>query len=197
MTMKRRLIEFATAATAGLPGAAVASEGGGGGSSLFAGDVGNALWTLVIFLLVVWVLGRFAWGPLLAALQSRERFIRESLEEAKKDREEAAAQLTLHEERMAEARAEATAIVEEGKRDADLVKQRIEAKAQEESGKMIERARREIDIAKQTAVHDLYAQAADMATELAGRIIDKELDSATHAELIAGAIGDLDLPERS
>ena len=98
---------------------------------------------------------------------------------------------------MAEARAEATAIVEEGKRDADLVKQRIEAKAQEESGKMIERARREIDIAKQTAVHDLYAQAADMATELAGRIIDKELDSATHAELIAGAIGDLDLPERS
>ncbi|MAE71721.1 MAG: ATP synthase F0 subunit B [Gemmatimonadetes bacterium] len=196
-TMKRKAIEVAAALGLILPGAAMAAGGDGSGSGPFAGDIGNALWTLVIFLLVVWVLGRFAWGPLLNALQSRERFIRESLEEAKKDRDEAAAQLARHEERMAEARAEATAIVEEGRRDADVVKQRIEVKAQEEADKMIERARREIGIAKQTAVHDLYAQAADMATELAGRIIDKELDPATHTELIAGAIGDLGLPERS
>jgi len=195
--MKRPAIGSATALALMLPGVALASGEGGGGSGPFAGDVGNALWTLVIFLLVVWVLGRFAWGPLLNALQSRERFIRESLEEAKRDRDEAAAQLARHEERLAEARAEATAIVEEGRRDSDVLKQRIEAKAQEESDKMIDRAKREIDIAKQAAVHELYARAADMATDLAGRIIDKELDAATHADLIAGAIGELDLPERS
>ena len=63
----------------------------GGGASPFSGDVGNAIWTLVIFLLVVLFLGKFAWGPLLKGLQSREEFIRSSLETAKRDREAAEA----------------------------------------------------------------------------------------------------------
>jgi hypothetical protein len=56
---------------------------------VFAGDVGNALWTLVIFGSVVFVLGKFAWKPILNGLQAREAFIRESLEEARRDRAEA------------------------------------------------------------------------------------------------------------
>src|SRR5215213_1566620 len=87
----------------------------------FAGDIGNALWTLVIFGLVVVVLGKFAWGPLLRGLQAREEFIRESLEKARIERETAEIRLREYEERLATARAEATAIVEEGRRDADAV----------------------------------------------------------------------------
>lgn len=196
--MKRRARELLTIATGALlPGIALASSGGEGGVSPFAGDVGNALWTLVIFLLVVLVLGKFAWGPLLNALQSREQFIRESLEQAKEDREEAKAQLAQYEERLGEARGEATAIVEEGRRDAEEVQRRIEAKAQEEADKMIKRAKREIEIAKQTAIHDLFAQAADMATDLAGRIIHKEMDASTHAQLVTEAIAELKLPDRN
>src|SRR5580765_441481 len=61
--------------------------------SLFAGNVGNALWTLVIFVLVVVVLGKFAWGPILSLLKQREDFIHKSLSDAKHDRDEAEARL--------------------------------------------------------------------------------------------------------
>ena len=71
---------------------ALAAEGGEPGG-VFAGDIGNALWTLVIFGGVVFVLGKFAWKPILKGLQDREAFIRTSLEEARSDREQAEARL--------------------------------------------------------------------------------------------------------
>ncbi len=73
---------------------------------------------------MLFVLGKFAWGPILSGLQARENFIRESLETAKRDRDEAEARLREYEERLATARAEATAIVDEGRRDAEVVKRR-------------------------------------------------------------------------
>ena len=66
---------------------AMAAEGEGG--NIFAGDLGNMIWTVVIFALVVVVLGKFAWGPILEGLQARETFIRDSLVEAKAGREAA------------------------------------------------------------------------------------------------------------
>ncbi len=135
-------------------------HGGGGENNLFAGDVGNAIWTLVIFGLVVFVLGKFAWGPILNTLQARESFIHEALEKAKRDRDEAEARLREYEERLAAARAEATAIVDEGRRDAEVVKRRIEEDAKAEADKMIERAKREIQIATETATKELYRRSA-------------------------------------
>ena len=75
---------------AALAGAAFATDGE---SNLFAGDLGNAVWTVVIFLVVLVVLGKFAWGPLLSGLQEREQFIRESLEKAKEERDSSEARL--------------------------------------------------------------------------------------------------------
>jgi hypothetical protein len=61
--------------------------------SPFAGNVGNAVWTLAIFVIVVVVLGKFAWGPILSLLKQREDFIHKSLSDAKHDRDEAEARL--------------------------------------------------------------------------------------------------------
>ena len=119
--------------------------------SLFAGDLGNSLWTLLIFVLVLVILGKFAWGPILKTLQARESFIHEALAKAKADRDEAEARLKEYEERLATARAEATAIVEEGRRDAEVVKRKIEEDAKHEADKMIERAKREIQLATDAA----------------------------------------------
>ena len=105
---------------------AMAAEGGAD-PSIFSGDLGNMIWTVVIFALVVVVLGKFAWGPILEGLQSREAFIRDSLSEAKADREAAEETLKSYEVKLAEARAEATAIVEEGRHDAEAVRQRVAA----------------------------------------------------------------------
>ncbi len=98
--------------------ASEAAAAGGGGP--FSGDVGTALWTLVIFALVVLVLGKYAWSPLLSGLQARERFIGEALESAGRDREAAEARLKEYEQKLAKARDEATAIVDEARRDAEV-----------------------------------------------------------------------------
>jgi F-type H+-transporting ATPase subunit b len=168
--------------------AAEAEHGAEGGSNPFAGDFGNALWTLIIFGFVVIVLGKFAWGPILNTLQARETFIRESLETAKRDRDEAEARLREYEERLAQARAEATAIVEEGRRDAVVVKQRIEEDAQLEADKRLERAKREIQIATETATKELYLLSARLATDMAGKMIGRELTPQDHERLIAESL---------
>jgi len=162
------------------------SEGGAGNP--FAGDIGNALWTVVIFVVVLIVLGKFAWGPILNALQKREQFIHDSLAQAKKDREAAEAALKEYEQKLHEAKAEATAIVEEGRRDADEVRRREEARAKEEAEAMLQRARREITVATETAVSELYSLSSRLATDVASRVIRKELTGSDHERLIAEAI---------
>ncbi len=173
----------------------VAMAAGGGENNLFAGDIGNAVWTLVIFLLVVFVLGKFAWGPLLAGLQSREQFIRDSLEEAKVQNDKATALAAEYEHKVHEAKTEATAIVEEGRRDAEAVKHQIEEQARAEADKMIKRARREIAIAQQTAVKEIYVTSARLATDLASRILKREVSAADHERLIAESIERIDRME--
>ncbi|HWM93620.1 MAG TPA: F0F1 ATP synthase subunit B [Thermoanaerobaculia bacterium] len=169
--------------------AAPAEHGEGGGeNNIFAGDVGNMIWTLVIFLLVVLVLGKFAWGPILNTLQARESFIHDALAAAKRDRDAAEARLREYEERLAQSRAEATAIVDEGRRDAVVVKQRIEEDARREADKMIERAKREIQIATETATKELYLLSARLATDMAGKMIGRELTTQDHERLIAESL---------
>lgn len=173
--------------------AAGAAEEGQG--NLFAGDIGNVVWTLAIFVLVIVVLGKFAWGPLLSALQHREEFIRRSLKEAKDDREAAEKRLQEYEEKLSKGKAEAAEIVDEGRRESEKTRLRIEEQAREESDKMIERAKREIDLAKRTAIKDLYATSADLATEIASKILQRELSAKDHERLIDESIaelGDLD-----
>ena len=142
-------------------------------------------------MLVLVVLGKFAWGPLLAGLQAREAYIREALETARRDRKEAESRLREYEEKLAASRTEATAIIDEGRRDAEAVKRKIEEHAREESAKMIERARREIDAAATEATRQLYALSAHLATELASRIIGRELDAKDHERLIEESIADI------
>jgi F-type H+-transporting ATPase subunit b len=186
--IKRALIAQALLALA-VPALAAAAEGSPEPApSLFAGDLGNSAWTLLIFVIVLVVLGKFAWGPILSTLQSRENFIRQALESAKHDREAAEARLKEYEQKLAASRGEATAIVEEGRRDAEVVKRRIEAAAKEETDKMIERAKREIQIATDTAVKELYTRSAKLATQLAAQVIGRELSPQDHERLISQAI---------
>jgi len=156
--------------------------------NVFAGNLGNALWTLVIFAALLYVLGKFAWGPLLQGLQGREQFIRESLQQAKTERDEAHALLEKYEARLAEARGEVEEILDEARRDASVVRQREDQKAKEEAEKMIARAKREIDIATETAVKDLYARASGLSVEVARKILQRELQPEDHARLIDDAV---------
>jgi len=188
-------LSFVLAALLAAP--AVAAEHGGGEPNVFAGDIGNAIWTVVIFLLVVLVLGKYAWGPILNRLQAREDFIRESLEKAKRDRDEAEARLKEYESRIANARAEATAIVDEGRRDAEAVKRTIEEAARGEADKMVARAKHEIQLATDTATKDLYNLSARLATDMAAKILGREISAQDHERLISESLASLDAAPRN
>lgn len=186
MTMIKRAL-FVVAALLAMAAPALAAEAEET-PNIFAGDLGNAIWTILIFVLVLVVLGKYAWGPILSTLQTRESFIHEALAKAKADRDAAEGRLKEYEERLAGARAEATAIVEEGRRDAEAVKRKIEADAKAEADKTIERARREIQMATDTATKNLYELSARLATDMAARVIGRELSPQDHERLIAEAI---------
>ena len=170
------------------------AEGAGGGP--FEGNVGNALWTLVIFGLVVFVLGKFAWKPVLKGLADRESFIRVSLEQAKQERDEAEAKHREYAEKLLNARHEAVALVEEARRDADAVKRQIEEDARAEALAAIERAKREIAIATDTAVKDLYSLAARLSTQVASKVLEREINPQDHERLIRDSIAGLSGPRR-
>jgi F-type H+-transporting ATPase subunit b len=153
-----------------------------------SGTISNALATVITFGLVVLLLGKFVWPVVLKSLKAREDFIRESLQSAKADREQAQSTLAEYKTQMGQARQEATTIVEEGRRDAEVVHREIQDEARAEADAMIKRARREIQIARDTAVKDLYTTAGNLATDLAGRIIHKEIDPGTHEQLIQESI---------
>ncbi len=174
----------------GVVGSASAAEAEGqGGLAIFlSSDIGNALFTLVVFGIVIFLLGKFAWGPILRGLQQRESVIHDALVKAKHEREEADKLLAEYRAQVDRAREEATAIVEEGKRDAEAVARRIQEEARQEAEKIAERAKREITLAKDDAVKELYDRTADIATSIAGQIIRKELSAQDHAELVRDAV---------
>lgn len=171
--------------------AAGGEKHGAEGVSPFAGDVGSAVWTLVIFVLVVLVLGKFAWGPILKALQKREDFIRDSLEKAQENRQAAETRLKEYTERLEASRAEASGIVDEARRNAEVVRRKIEEDGKAEAAATLERAKREIAVATETAIKELYTHSAKLATEVASRIIRKELDPKEHERLIAESLDEL------
>jgi F-type H+-transporting ATPase subunit b len=168
-----------------------------GDVNLFAGDVGNAIWTLVIFLAVILVLGKFAWGPMLSGLQRREQFIRDSLEQAKADREAAEAQLAEYTKRLDSATTDAHAIVEKGRRDAEEVKLRVEERARTETDLMVDRAKREIELAKQAAVKELYETGITLGSDIASRVLEREINAQDHEDLISASIDQLDELDRN
>lgn len=174
-------------AAAAAPVLATAAEGGGGWNPL-QGDFGNFVWTVVVLLLVFWVLSKYAWGPLLGALQGREDFIRSSLEQAKGERDQARVLLGEYEAKLASAREEIDGMIDEARRDAASLREREEAAAKDEARQILDRARREIELAKDTAVADLYERATSLATLAAGRILERELTGADHQRLIDESI---------
>ncbi len=189
--MTAKAIDCAVAAVLQLvmAGTVLASESAQ--PNLFSGDLGNLIWTLVIFFLVLLVLRKFAWKPLLTGLQHREKFIRDSLASAKRDREEAEGRLKDLTTKLESAKQEASAIVDEGRRDAEAVKRRIEDDARRNAEALIERAKREIGIARDTALRDLHEESAKLAMEMAGSVLKRQLAPEDHRRLVGEALAKL------
>lgn len=145
-------------------------------------DLGIA--TFLVFLLLLGILAKFAWGPIAAALERREQTIARQIEEARHAAELAAKQLQEYERKLAVATEEARAIVTQAKNDAIVAKDRIVAEAQEAAGKERERAVADIASAKNEALREIAAQSVQTAVQLATNIIRREVKPEDHDRLI-------------
>ena len=167
------------------PLAVVAQEHGGeGGGGLFDINVGLSFWTIVIFLAVLAVLWRFAFGPILAAVNAREDGINQALEEARNRQAEAERLLQEHKEQLADARRQAQEILAEGREAAGRIQKDIEGKAREEGEAILARAKAEIEREKDAAVEVLRTEAVDLALAAASKLLHQKLDGEQDRKLV-------------
>lgn len=158
------------------------AEGGGGG--LFSINVGLMIWTVVIFISLLVVLRRFAWGPILSAVEAREKGIQGALEEARSRQIEAEKLLEEHKKQLADARRQAQEILAEGREAADRLRKELEGKAREESDAILTRARSEIQREKEAAVDALRRESVDLALAAASKLLHQKLDGEQDRKLV-------------
>jgi len=168
-----------------------AEEAPAAGLSPFAGDIGNAIWTVAIFVVVVIVLGKFAWGPVLALLQQREAFIHRSLSDAKRDRDEAELRLKEYGAKLQSAQAEAVNIIEGARRDAEQFREELRKKARAEAEGILNNAQRQIQIETARALQQIRHEAADISVAIASKLIQRNLSKEDNQKLIDEALSQL------
>ena len=196
MTCCKILLVLACAITVAFwaPCGFAAQQPHGGDPSPHGGDHGSAnpltvdpdlpIVTAIIFVVLLLVLWKFAWGPIVAGLDKREKRIADSIDEARQTAEEAKKQLADYEAKLASAADEVRQIVEQGRRDAESDRQRIVNEARQAAAEERDRAVREIGQAKKQALHELWQESVDRAFDLAGQVVRKELKPDDHARLI-------------
>jgi F-type H+-transporting ATPase subunit b len=189
-------LPFTLAALAVSPVALSAQEHGeGGGGSIFDINAGLSFWTILIFLVLLGILWKWAWGPILAAVDAREEAIQSALDEAKERQERAEQLLAEHREQLANARRQAQEIVAEGRSAGDAVRREIEEKAREEGQALLGRARQEIEREKDAALDSLRRESVELALAAAARLIAEKVDDEKDAELVLDYLDKLSGPE--
>ncbi len=145
---------------------------------------GLTLWTAITFLILILVLAKVAWGPIVRMLDERERTIRDAIDQAKKERAEAERLLAEQKAALRAAQREAAALAQRSKGEVEALRQELTARARKEADELVASARAQIQEEKAKAVADLRGQVADMAIEAARRLIPQAVDEKTHRALV-------------
>ena len=153
-------------------------------------DTGLMIWTWITFIAVLVILGTKAWKPMIKALEDRENFIRESLEEAEAARKEADKVAGEYEAMVAKARQEAQEIVASGKETAERMKSEILNEAQDKSAGILKQAEAQILAERDKAIAEIRTQIVDISIAAAEKIITKSLTKEDNERLIEEALKD-------
>lgn len=158
---------------------------------MFDINPGLMVWTVVTFLVLVLVLSKFAWKPLLKSLQDRQDKIQQALDQAEKARAEAAELLKKNEVNLARAEEEYQRILREGKTFAEKLKEEVVSKAHQQAKREIQQAKEEIQRDVDAAKQQLRSEVADLAVQAAGRILDETLDAQRHKKIVDNFLNQL------
>ncbi len=190
--MKRLILLLPATAWLATAALAAEAEGGGGSSALITPKIGTVVWTVVTFIALAVFLRLVAWKPLLRAIEARERAIRESLEQARRDREEAAALIDQHRQILSQARQERLEAVEAGRKDAERLKAEILEEARRQREQTLKQTQSQIETAVRQAQGEIRAAAADLAVRAASKLVASSLDEAAQRRLVEEYLADLE-----
>ena len=151
-------------------------------------DPGLMLWTIITFIVLVLIMWKAAWRPIVDALDARAEKIRFDINNAERTRQEAEKLLSQHKAMMDNARNEASQIIAKGREEAEKMKAEIVEKATTESRTIAERAKKEIDLAKDKALLDIKTEVVLLSTEIASKIINKNIKPEDQKALVEEAL---------
>ena len=152
---------------------------------------GLIFWTVITFVILLFILKKMAWGPILNSLNERENFIKDSIDKAEKAQADAEKLLAENNANLAKAEEEAQKIIEQGREYSDKLKVQMLEESKNEAKKLITEATSEIERKNQEAFNNLKDQVADIAIDAAEKIIRANLDKEKQTKLINEYIKDL------
>ncbi len=161
-------------------------------NALISVTPGLMIWTIVCFGITLWVLKRYAFGPIQRMIDARREQIQQSIEEADNARAEARKLLEQHRELMNEARQQAEEILAEARRTRESMEKRMRDETDAERQRRLEETRREIAAETARALEQIRAEVAELTLEATARVVGRTLDAERDRELISEAIGSLD-----
>jgi F-type H+-transporting ATPase subunit b len=153
---------------------------------------GLMIWTIVCFLVTLFVLKRFAFGPIQKTIDERRERIRQSLDEADNAREEARKLLEEHRKLISGAQTDAEEILSEARRVAEANERRMREELEADRQRRLEETRKQIDAETRRALEAIRAEVVDLSLLAASKVTRKSLDDADHKRLIEEAVGELD-----
>jgi F-type H+-transporting ATPase subunit b len=159
--------------------------------SLTTINPGLTLWVAITFLVLLVVLSRFAWGPIVKMLDERTRTIHEAIDAARKERAEAERMLGEQKESLARATREAAELAKRNQQEVEVLRQELTARARTEADELVASARKQIVEEKAKAVGELRALAVDLAIDAAARLVKSSLDDKAQRQLVEDYIKQL------
>lgn len=163
----------------------------GSGIDLLVVNPGLMIWTLITFLIVVFILSKFAWKPIIAALDARADKVHNDLEKAEKLKNEAETALANYKEQIANAKAEADAILSGARTEGTNLKNKLSAETQAEMKALKEQALNDIELSKTKAVQELQEYVVELSVAIAGQILEKNMKAEDHTAYVKSEIARL------
>lgn len=193
-----RLLALFTAMLVSFPTVAAAADDGhaatehahvdGNPMGLFGLEM---IWAAVLFLLFAGILGFFVWPKVLKALQDREQKLEGDLVGAERARKDAELALAEYKAKIAEAQQEAAKVVNEARQAAEQVAAKVKQDAEQQALQLRERNLAEIASAKEQALSEIYSQTAELSTQIASRILKREINAQDQQQLVTDSLAEL------
>ena len=147
-------------------------------------DPGLLIWTVITFVVLLAILRWKAWGPIVAAIERREKAIKDAIDSAKQEREEATRMLAEHKKMIDDARRETVRLIDQGRKDAEATRAELVEKARGDAREVLEQGRKQIERETRAAVQQIRSEAANLAVLAAGRIVKVSLDEGAQKRIV-------------